>query len=236
MDWVTTLVPVGSLITGAVLTMLGQSLADRRALRREHEARKEQFHAKNFEIHRDALLKLQEAVVEFSSRIKQENVRREGDGDYEFWDSQPAKPINTAFLKLQHFSDDIRTAITELRDELTQEETKTLFKRFVLNARASRRQAKTIGSQFRTMGDVFARKLPFATVREEFSQQLHVHMYRTGSDRIVEAAKDHLSAITEWEDRLVSEDRDGLYYRIAETRHDLLVTIGGVLREGPFGK
>jgi hypothetical protein len=63
-DWVTALVPVSSLAAGSLLGMLGQGLSDRRALRREREARIEAFAIKRYEHERQNLLTLQEVLEE----------------------------------------------------------------------------------------------------------------------------------------------------------------------------
>jgi hypothetical protein len=67
-DWATALVPVAALAVGSLLTMLGQSLTDRRAYRREREARYHDFRIRRFEIERDTLLELQDKLLLLTDR------------------------------------------------------------------------------------------------------------------------------------------------------------------------
>jgi hypothetical protein len=63
-DWAAMLVPAGTLVAGSVLTMFGQVLIDRRALRREREARRDAYKVKRYELERETLLALQNAISE----------------------------------------------------------------------------------------------------------------------------------------------------------------------------
>jgi hypothetical protein len=62
-DWAAMLVPAGTLVAGSVLAMCGQGLVDRRALRREREARRDNFTVKRYELERDTLLAQQDALI-----------------------------------------------------------------------------------------------------------------------------------------------------------------------------
>jgi hypothetical protein len=59
------LLPVGALIAGSLLTMVNQSLTDRRTYSREREARRDDFRIRRFEIERDTLLALQDLLISY---------------------------------------------------------------------------------------------------------------------------------------------------------------------------
>ena len=59
--WPATFSTVATLLVGGGLAMAGQALADRRARRREREARRENFHIQSFTVQQEALMKIQRA-------------------------------------------------------------------------------------------------------------------------------------------------------------------------------
>jgi hypothetical protein len=65
--WPATLNTVVTLVAGGGLTMAGQALTDRRARRRDREARRETFLMQNFTAQREAVMKIQEMVDEFGN-------------------------------------------------------------------------------------------------------------------------------------------------------------------------
>lgn len=77
--WPATLNTVVTLVAGGALAMAGQALADRRARRRDREARRETFLTQNFTAQQEALMKIQELVEEFSARLIAQ-YRREHEG------------------------------------------------------------------------------------------------------------------------------------------------------------
>jgi hypothetical protein len=70
-EWAASLIPVGSLALGSVLTMVGQARSDRRISRRESEARRDEFRIRRYEIERDTLLALQDAVIKHVEQASQ---------------------------------------------------------------------------------------------------------------------------------------------------------------------
>jgi hypothetical protein len=62
-DWAASLIPVGTLALGSVLTMVGQARSDRRVSRRERDSRRDDFRIRRYEIERDTLLALQDALI-----------------------------------------------------------------------------------------------------------------------------------------------------------------------------
>jgi hypothetical protein len=70
-SWAASLIPVASLALGSVLTMVGQARSDRRISRRERESRRDEFRIRRYEIERDTLLALQDAVIEHAKQAAQ---------------------------------------------------------------------------------------------------------------------------------------------------------------------
>ncbi|MGW4958021.1 hypothetical protein ACWEPL_12415 [Nonomuraea sp. NPDC004186] len=79
------LLPAGGVILGGVLTMVGQTLTDRRAQRRESEARKDALRVQLYQEDRENLHLLQQSLLDLATlnaRILAENrVRLEGRPD-----------------------------------------------------------------------------------------------------------------------------------------------------------
>jgi hypothetical protein len=84
LHWPTTLNTIVGLVLGGGLTMAGQVLADRRARRREREARRETFLIQNFTAQREALMKIQEMVEEFGNKLNDECFERTGNRYFAF--------------------------------------------------------------------------------------------------------------------------------------------------------
>src|SRR5215469_8406067 len=63
-NWTATFIPVGSLLLGSVLAMCGQALSDRRTSGRDRESRLADLRIRQYEIERETLLALQNAVAQ----------------------------------------------------------------------------------------------------------------------------------------------------------------------------
>lgn len=62
--WLTSVLPVGTLVVGAALTMAGQALSDRRTRFRERQAREDAFRIESFKLERETLIALQDQLDE----------------------------------------------------------------------------------------------------------------------------------------------------------------------------
>src|SRR5437868_6401392 len=91
-SWLPAVFSLASVCVGSLLTIVGQSLSDRRARLKDVEGRKEEFRIKNFETHRTALLEMQEIVIAFSRNVLTEKMRRKTE-EYPVFDEQPMKDV-----------------------------------------------------------------------------------------------------------------------------------------------
>src|SRR5258708_17876152 len=94
-DWVNTALPIATLVLGSLLTMAGQALRDRRAAAQEQRARREGFMAGNFEVHRTAMLEMQEIVRNCYLAFMHERRRRNADGFYEYFNKNPMQDYSS---------------------------------------------------------------------------------------------------------------------------------------------
>lgn len=87
--WVNIVLPIATLVLGSLLTMAGQALRDRRMDERDKRARYEGFLAGNFEMHRSAMLEMQEQVKNFFDTFWTEKQRRTNEGFYQYFKDWP---------------------------------------------------------------------------------------------------------------------------------------------------
>lgn len=234
MDWLSTMVPAASVVVGAAITMMGQALGDRRAWRRERDARREDFRAKNFEMHRDALMRLQEMSLGFTEKIWDEKKRRELEGDYAFWDSAPAKSAFGRVAAMYNLTQIIRQSTSDLERAGSRAQVRNIVNELLRTSKSAVTAAREVAADNRRMASAMMKRTDFVRELDVLGQNYRVYAYRAGSVDVIEAANAHLAALHEWSSRLVSEGADELLKAALSARDDLLVAIGRALKKGPF--
>jgi len=230
-DWINITLPVCSLIAGSLLTMASQALNDKRAAARERTARREQFEAMNFEMHRTAMLEMQEIVLRFSDVVSKEKRRRIDSGYYDYWDSRPYGRVSSKradeFMQfLEGAPRDISTMDEARRKEFESE--------LQSQAKAITEYAQEMRSITESSTDVMNARLPFSQEFVYFMHELRLRMYRSGSNSVVSRGENLIQAVAAWNGRLISEGTQELYRNFLSARNELNRALSNALTFGPY--
>ncbi|MGW2309312.1 hypothetical protein [Actinomadura luteofluorescens] len=228
----TTLLPIATLGLGAALTMIGQSLTDRRVYRREKEARKEQFRAQNFEIHRTALLDLQEKISDLSSRTQVERLRRKTDDAERYLQGYPFKNLR-AQMEEVHVAIDKVNELASRRAELSEEDFRGQINELVANCVNINKVQLDASREF------FEKSKMMVDNREQYYADLldyiraiRLGMYRSGANSVVVAGQEYLSALGKWNDAF--GDNEKAYSAMVAAECGLQRAISNRLTSGPY--
>jgi hypothetical protein len=230
----TTILPIATLGLGAACTMIGQSLVDRRISRRDKEARKEQFRAQNFELHRTALLALQETISDVSARTQVEKHRRKIDDAEKYMQSNP-------FKNLYAQMEEVISAMKKV-DEFALRKAELPEPRFKYQINELAMDCVDLGRSHADASLEFLEKIKTAlSNREQYHMELldcikniRLGMYRSGANSVVMAGQDYLSALAKWNDGFGSNDE--AYSAVIVAERDLQRAISNRLTSGPYDK
>jgi hypothetical protein len=234
--WPATLSTIVTLVAGGGLAMAGQALADRRARRREREARRETFRMQNFTAQREALIKLQEMVEEFSRKLIDEAIRRQDDGQYGFsyalYDNAENELRNVCgiFQRINTLADQAMNAHPEdeqvrIKRELAQLE------------ESSRGALDESGQEMEAIANITIRLNHLLKEYGEFRTEMLIQVYRAGSYLVLVEALNYLRAVDKCcRGVLVSKYVHRLVIDQQEARAQLQIAIGKALNEGPFAE
>jgi hypothetical protein len=194
--------------------MAGQALADRRARRREREARRETFQIQNFTAQREALMKIQEMVEEFGDRLNDELSERAG----ERFSAFAATPEGEEFLEKAYLA---RTGSSSDEQRYSEEAKRgaELFKRFKDEYNRNRRLS----------ADAASKEAHFLREFRAFTTVLTMQANRTGSQFIVTEVRSYIGAALGYAD-----ERDNSEATEWAARNRLQAAITKALTEGPL--
>jgi hypothetical protein len=232
--WVPAFTSLSAVCIGALLTMLGQTLSDRRARNKDTDARKEEFRLKNFEIQRDALLQMQEILNEFSRKVLLEKIRRETD-EYPIFDKQPLTSTFDLKERIASQLKIIKARVSEMSNPASREDRKWLniaSKQFVRYAE----QANDEAQRFVKRAEVLDGRLPFSDAFLDFIYQLRLRLYRCGSNRIMDRGEAYIKGVVDWNESLVSAGLEEHTDSLNELLYDLNKEIAERLYRGPYPK
>jgi hypothetical protein len=236
MNWINILLPIVTLVIGSGLTMLGQAISDRRREASERRVRKEQFRVSNFDVHRTAMLEMQETIQDLTIAIGAENIRRRHSGEYEFFDSFHSKP-EQQYRKLAEHMDWMERAGARLKDGgLPKSEANELAAEIVEKSREIAEVAEDSKSYVEESGRYFDGRWAFYDEFVKFIYKLRLCMYRSGSNTVVQYGEAYIQAVATWNERIVSEGIDELYERIHKSRNVLDRALSNALTSGPYDK
>jgi hypothetical protein len=234
--WPTVLISLGSLVVGAILTMLGQTLADRRTRSREREARREDFLIRNFDTQREALLKVQELVDEIARSVRAEHRRKLDDGVYAYFESKPARNISSAKLGLLTQLQALQELTDRHEGPWSENEKEELNREMMQIMKDMPAMARRISDGMQTMFDyaLSDERQKFLRNFASLIQSLTLNMYRTGSGAVTSAVHDYQDAAIEYSGRLVMANFEQYQANEQRARTRLHESIGRELKRGPF--
>lgn len=208
--WPATLYTVVTLLAGGGLAMAGQALADRRARRREREARRETFMMQNFTAQREALTKIQEMVEEFGNKQNDESIGKTGKRYFAYFASPEYRE---AFPDVDPIEDFIAGDLSEL--------TRFAEQFNVFKTRYNR--------DLRLSADGANKQVHFLREFSTFETALTIQANRTGSQFIVTEVRSYIGAAHGYGD-----ERDDAVITEPVARHRLQAAVTKALTEGPL--
>lgn len=234
MNWINILLPIATLVIGSGLTMLGQALSDRRREESERKVRKEQFRIDNFDVHRTALLEMQEAVRDLAIATGEERARRKNSGDYEFFDSFRSKPERNRQELVEHLAWMEREGARLKDGGLSKNEANKIAEEVADRSREVLEVAKNSRTYAEESCRYFDRRWVFHDGLIKSIYKLRLCMYRSGSNTVVQYGEEYVQAIASWNEYLVSEGNDELYGQTRSSRYVLDRVISNALTSGPY--
>lgn len=217
-----------SLIIGGALAMAGQALADRRARRREREARRETFRIQNFAVQQEALMKVQELVEEFSDKLYMEYAKRKiGVNGYRYSDDLVIRMTDG----LEELEPILGRLGTLHESTIADPEREQEYRRIEDFIEQNTRELHLFGAAVKEHTE-------FTMQCVTLSQDLSIHVPRTGSQLVAAETRKYLQAVSEYRKGSIIIAKD-LYHLVSEeqaAKGRLQAAIGRALREGPFAE
>lgn len=230
-DWPTVVNTVVSLMAGGGIAIAGQSLADRRAQRREREARREDFRVKNFTTQREALMRVQDIAATISAELSAEYSRQAEAGVF----FTPGTPEDMG-RQLSRI-DELFRQIGPLDEEISG--TKSAEEKAALEGEAEKIATNVFAittdltAKVQRMDVVVKKEVEFFQVKlNPLIREFENNVIRTGSPSVAAAARDYLEAVKEYNYGFDPHIRRVERGRAA--RDKLQITVGEALSAGPF--
>ena len=229
-DWVNVALPIASLIVGSLLTMANQALTDRRVTDREERARRDQFKTANFEMHRTAMLEMQEIVRDCYDALVKESQRRATSGDYEYFDSRPWKAVQTheAWQIIDYFK-----SVSNL-NEMSKDERSAFLDELATKIRITDDFTKESLKLVENSSKIFERRFPFWEEFTAFIRELRLRMYRSGSNSVVNSGENFIQAVAKWNEHLATAGTKELFEQVRASRYELDRALSNSLKLGPY--
>lgn len=236
MHWVNILLPIATLIIGSVLTMLGQALSDRRREAGEERARKEQFRVGNFDIHRTAMLDMQELLRAFGDAVTAESIRRRQSGEYEYFDVFRVKPEEHR-QRIAVFMDWQKETSERIRNgEITEDKREEFNAEVVRKMREVVEVAEESMSDAKESGRYIEARWPFFDELVKAAGEMRLRMQRSGSNSVVWCGEEYIQTVFKWSECLASAGVAERYDQVRKSRVRLDRALSNALTFGPYDK
>lgn len=233
-DWVQIVLPIVTLVLGSLLTMAGQALRDRRMEERDRRTRREGFLASNFEVHRSAMLEMQDLVRDFYDSFQKEKQRRITDDFYRYMEARPLQDIQE---KVNHSVSLVGEMTNGIINASSDAERKKLIDSLTADVRATTKEAEQARAEIDNMGIVMAGLYPFWEEYARFAGKLRICMYRSGSNSVVDSGETLIRVIYKWNEYYRSDgSQDELTDQVRAARYELNRALANALKFGPYDK
>jgi hypothetical protein len=237
-DWPTVVNTLVSLIAGGGIAIAGQSLADRRASRREHKARREDYRISSFNAQREALMKVQDIAASISRELSDENFRQEKTGEH-FTPETPEtinrqlSEIGALFHQLAPVAEQIGIAESKREEERPEGELERL------EGEAEEITSKALATTMSLVGEVkemeriVKKEVEFLQVKlNPLIRDLENNVIRAVSPPVAKAAREYLEAVREYNYGFGPDV--ARVEREHAARDWLQNSVGEALKAGPF--
>jgi hypothetical protein len=231
-NWLAVILPILTLILGAALTMASQAIQDRRIAAREKRAQRQSFMATNFEVHRTAMLEMQELVRDYYQAFLTEKVRRESEGFYLYFDERSPRAISARILSGRASIDRINEAIQATSSgEIQRKELEKIIKKQAKDSVSSFNMAAEGITEMRA---VLEGLYPFWDESVLYIQKLRLCEFRSGSNSVVKFGEAYIDSIFKWSEVYVSGRSDELTEEVLNSRREVDRALSNALKYGPY--
>jgi hypothetical protein len=232
--WGTVVLSIVTLVLGAILTMIGQARSDRRTEERARLARREEFLTNNFDMHRSAMLDMQELVRDLFAAYQGERRRRDSDGFYQYMKDFP---IRDSVQKISSRTELIFNGIDAVKNAPAGAERDALVEASMKELKESRREMQALGSDFEKMSTVMEGLYPFWGEFAQFSTKMRLCMFRSGSNSVVYSGEAFIHAVFKWtEYYLRNDDETALAEKVEVSYSGANRALSNALKFGPYDK
>jgi hypothetical protein len=231
-DWVNTVLPIGTLVLGSLVTMTGQALRDRRMASQEQRARREGFMAGNFEVHRSAMLEMQEIVKDCYLAFVEERGRRKNKGFYDYFDQNPLQGVLDSSKLIEVHVQEVMGAMHLASSDAQMKEA---FDELIPDIEIYRREAEKTTKVFKESYAMVKGLYSFWNQYAEFIYKLRLCMFRSGSNSVVSSGEAFIRSIYEWNELWSSGERqDELVEQVRASHDELNRALANALAFGPY--
>jgi len=231
-NWLDIILPIFTLILGAALTMASQAIQDRRIAAREKRAQRQSFMAANFEVHRSAILEMQEVVRDYYQAFLTEKARREDEGFYRYFDERRPRAMTAELLSGFERVDRINEAIEAVTSgDIQRRELDKVIKKETKDAASSLEKMTEYFTEMRTTMESL---YPFWDQSVQFIHRLRLCEFRSGSNSAVKFGEAYLDSIFKWTEQYVSGRSNELAEEVRKSRHELDRALANALKYGPY--
>jgi hypothetical protein len=231
-EWVNIVLPIGTLALGSLLTMVGQALNDRRADERARRARREEFLSSSFDVHRSAMLDMQELVGELFAAYQSEKQRRSNDGFYQY---MKGFPIRNSVLKVFGRTSSLLEGMDAIKDASSDKERDALVKASAAQVKVARKELAGLTDDFHAMNAVLETLYPFWGEFKQFIPKLRLCMLRSGSNSVLYSGEEFINAIFKWSDYFQLNDHEKILSEQVRVAHsEVNRALSNALKFGPY--
>jgi hypothetical protein len=232
--WGTVVLSVGTLVLGAILTMFGQARSDRRAEERARLARREEFLTNNFDVHRSAMLDMQELVRDLFAAHQAERRRRDADGFYQYMKDFP---IRDSAQKIGNRVESMFAGIDAVKNASTDAERDALVDASMKELKESLQEMEALSSGFEGMFAVMEGTYPFWAEFAQFSSKMRLYMFRSGSNSVVYSGEAFIHALFKWSEYYLRNDNETtLAEKVQVSYTGANRALSNALKFGPYDK
>jgi hypothetical protein len=188
--------------------------------------------ASNFEVHRQAILEMQELVQECFRAYLQERRRRESEGLYDFFKQWP----NIDDIMTRHTNDTARI-IREIQSTTSESDKGRLVVELRDQFKSDTEELRDAARRVDELSEITHTLAPFWNQLGDISYKLRLCMLRSGSNAVVEAGEAFIRAVLEWSDLFSAGRReDELSEKVRVANSDLHRSLANALAYGPYNK
>jgi hypothetical protein len=214
--------------------MVGQARSDRRAEERARLARREDFLTNNFDVHRSAMLDMQELVRNLFAAYQAERRRRDADGFYQYMKDFP---VRDSFQKITSRAESIFDGIEAVINASPGAERDALVEASRKEMNESCQEFDALGNDFKGMFTLMEGLYPFWAEFAQLSSKMRLCMLRSGSNSVFYSGETFIHAVFKWTEYYQRNDNETILAEKVEVScSGTNRALSNALKFGPYDK